>query len=419
MTLRRRSALLAVAVLAGAAAGGAYLLLADERYEAVARLQVVPLLPGDRTFAGFALARGSRGSSTAAETVADLVETPSVLGAAAVRLRLDRDDVLEAVSVETVGASNVVRIRARSRESQRAAQLANAVATAFVAERSALFQAELNRTITELREQLRGIPASRRDDPPASALVRRLATLRTYLGQRDPTVRVAAEATARDEVVWPRPLPVLATTIGAGLLLGLAAGAISERRRPAPRAVVHSGEDDAALARRERELEQRTSSVTARELAVARAAAVLELRERELERAAASAAKREREAAAEARRVERSRAELEAREAGASAREREVQERLRAAEDLARRPERAATPGVPGAWNVLTLARLVEDHGEAHPDRLDEWNTYLYSLRGHAEADGSLPPSFDALVEEVFGELLGCPAAERRPRRPR
>jgi hypothetical protein len=32
--------------------------------------------------------------------------------------------------------------------------------------------------------------------------------------------------------------------------------------------------------------------------------------------------------------------------------------------------------------------------------------TYLFYLREHAAVDGSLPRSFDGLVNEVFGSLL-------------
>ncbi len=95
------------AVVLGLAAGNAYLVLADDRYAAEAKLQVVPLPAGDRAFEGFALPRVSGGAS-AAETVADLVERPSVVDSAAVQLRLDREDVLDAVTVRLRENSNVV-----------------------------------------------------------------------------------------------------------------------------------------------------------------------------------------------------------------------------------------------------------------------------------------------------------------------
>jgi hypothetical protein len=60
----------------------------------------------------------------------------------------------------------------------------------------------------------------------------------------------------------------------------------------------------------------------------------------------------------------------------------------------------------PGRWNVLALDRLVEQRGHEFPDRVEEWTSYLYSLRAYAGPDGSLPASFDTLIEETFGDLI-------------
>ena len=62
--------------------------------------------------------------------------------------------------------------------------------------------------------------------------------------------------------------------------------------------------------------------------------------------------------------------------------------------------------GAVGSWNLVELERLVAAHGGAEPEDVDEWRSYLLVLRDHAAADGSLPPNFDALVWEVFGDLV-------------
>jgi hypothetical protein len=350
------------ALALGLAAALAYLALAEERYEAEAKLQVVPLAADDRTFTGFALPRGA-GS---AETVADLVERPAVVDAAAVRLRLERQDVLDALTVSADDPSDVVTLRAEASDPRRAAQLANAVADEFVSERSAVFQGELNRTIAELRDRLRSVPASERDP----ALVTRVAALEGSLGERDPTVRVAGNAVAGEDAVWPRPLPVLAVALGGAVLLGLAVAAAlaaTERRPSTP-----EGEE---LAGRETALKQRVKSVIERERALGRRAGELGKRERELEKLAAAPPPRppkpERKSEPEPQ------------------------------------PVAPATPFARGdAWNVHTLERLVADRGDDFPDRVEEWRAYLFFLREHASSEGVLPPSFDALVDETFRELL-------------
>ena len=76
------------------------------------------------------------------------------------------------------------------------------------------------------------------------------------------------------------------------------------------------------------------------------------------------------------------------------------------------KPELEPEPAVPlhaaggGAWNLHALEELVAEHGAEFPDRVEEWSFYLASLHDFAAPGGDLPPSFDALVDEVFGDLL-------------
>ena len=400
------------AVLLGLAAGGAYLLLAEDRYAAEAKLLVVPRPAGDATFEGFGLPRVAGGGSSA-ETVADLVERPSVVDPAAVQLRLNRDDVLDAVTVRADDESNVVIVRAEADDPQRAAQIANAVADEFVSERSGTFQGELNRTIAQLREELRNVPASERDVPPAASLVARLTALRAFLGERDPTVRVAGNAVASDRVVWPRPVPVLAVALLGSLLLGLAVAALmaaaARRRAPPP-----PTEDP--LLQRETMLTERARAVAKRERALATGEAALDERAQAVDDREESVAKRG-SALGERVRTVTERERALARQAGElAAREREFElEReaaLQAAEpepDPEPEPELAVPAellGPAGAWNVVALERLVDKRGSEFPDRVEEWQAYLFFLREHASMEGTLPPSFDALVDEAFHELL-------------
>ncbi len=67
-----------------------------------------------------------------------------------------------------------------------------------------------------------------------------------------------------------------------------------------------------------------------------------------------------------------------------------------------------SAPRMPGGgWNLSRLQRLVEEHADANPGRLEEWRYYLHYLREFAEFGGTLPRSFDRLVWEAFGDLLG------------
>ena len=69
-------------------------------------------------------------------------------------------------------------------------------------------------------------------------------------------------------------------------------------------------------------------------------------------------------------------------------------------------PAPAPAPAVSsGAWNVEELERWVDANTAEPMEQVDEWRTYLFFLRQHAAADGSLPPQFDGLIQDVFGDL--------------
>jgi hypothetical protein len=67
-----------------------------------------------------------------------------------------------------------------------------------------------------------------------------------------------------------------------------------------------------------------------------------------------------------------------------------------------------ATVVVPrgGGWTMDVLERLVAERADKFPERAEEWRYYVVFLREHAESDGTLPASFDFLIEETFAELL-------------
>jgi hypothetical protein len=69
-------------------------------------------------------------------------------------------------------------------------------------------------------------------------------------------------------------------------------------------------------------------------------------------------------------------------------------------------PLPVAIPAERGEWNLTELERLVRDYGAEFPDRLEEWEIYLDSIREYAGADGQLPASLDWLVWDTFGDAL-------------
>ena len=380
-TLPRRSLAVgaAVAVLA-AAAVVVYALARSDRYEAEAAVEVTPVPASDGTFAGFSVLRADRDP---VETAVQLVETQPVADAVAVRLGLESgEEALGVVNAEAAAEGSVVHVCAKASTGVAAARLANAFADELVRQRSSLFQSELQRTTQALQAQLASVPSTRRDQPPASDVARRLAELRTYEGRGDPTLRIAATATAPAEPDRG-PLSVLAIGLPIALLLGAATALLhAALRRPAPDT---SPADDAAdrspeeQLEQERRLKERIEAVTARELELARRAAQVTRRERQLD----------------AREPERPREPQP-----------EPDPEPEPEPELEQEPAPPAPP--PLRRNLVTLEHAVaERERELPPERREELHSYLAYLRAYAEPDGTLPSSFDPLVDEVFADLCG------------
>lgn len=143
-------------------------------------------------------------------------------------------------------------------------------------------------------------------------------------------------------------------------------------------------------AQRADELDRRERELAEREDLVDRRTALIVVRELETARQAIGIASRETDTAR--------RATDAAQLTGAKANEHPSEE------PPASTPERERQAG--DGWSIERLSRLVEQFGSRHPDRLAEWEAYLFFLGDYATGDEPLPATFDALVADVFGPLL-------------
>lgn len=192
------------------------------------------------------------------------------------------------------------------------------------------------------------------------------------LTQRVPQRFPATTATVLDpahvaEQTSPTPGRNLLITGIIGLLAGLAAAArTSPGRRPA---VAGTSVDPRA----ERRLQQRIDQVARRELALAQRAGRLAAREKDLE-------ERDRRQAVPPAPAPASEAEPE---------------------PVA--PSQPPQPAATGAWTLEQLEHYINAERSRFPERVEEWETYLFFLRQHAMIDGTLPASFDSLIADVYG----------------
>ena len=444
---------LATLTAAGAAATAGYGLTAPKRYRATAELLVSPVSANDPTFTGLGVLRDSGGKRTAAGSAAALVRSPQVADAVRSQLGLtrSRDSLLANLHAHIVDSSDVVAVSYEDTSATGAAQLANAFADALVSQRTASFQSQLTSAIGRTSALLSSSPGN-------AALQRRLVSLRSLQGQPDPTIRQAAQASAPSSASWPN-LPLL---VGLGAAAGLAAGILAAlllllpRVRRARRAESYDRQvpgrlvkrfderidaliaeqqrlsaREASLAVREQELSAKIEELRdavapppepaadpeleRRERELEERIAVLTERERQLARRAAAVAGQEREAASAAGALERRTAELEEWAAELDARRAEPPEPppeeappVQAVPEPqeAPRPAAAQQPLSDGRWNLFQLERLVDERSGEFPERVEEWSSYLYFLREYAHPDGTVPASFDVLIEETFGELV-------------
>ena len=69
-------------------------------------------------------------------------------------------------------------------------------------------------------------------------------------------------------------------------------------------------------------------------------------------------------------------------------------------------PEGPFVPPRLGDWTVRDVERLLDEHGDAFPDRTEELHIYLDSFRGVADPDGRLPGGVEGVMEDVFRDLI-------------
>ena len=425
----RRGAVILVLLALAVGAALLYSLTAEERYEAQAEILVTPL-PDDPAFAGFGVLTGPR----PAETAARLVESRQIADAVATRIGgASGEELLDSVDAGPVGDSNVIAVRARAGEGRRAAQVANGFVDELVTRRSGRFQSELTARIQRLREAVSSIPAVRRTTPRAVSLDQQLARLTPLVGGGDPTLEVVSDAVAPGEPAWPRPWLIVPLAALLALVLGgliVAVPIVGRWRRegmaapPSVEPAAQAGLAERMAEEAERRLAprlERLEEATVAERAVAEQAWEEEVAEREraLEERARELDARQLALEAQERQLIETGARLDERISAVTKREAGLARRAAKVAAAERRPAPQPATIIPpssptgpprpeqgGSWNLNEIERLVAEGGERHPERREDWESYLFFLRDHAGPDGSLPRSFDWLIPDVFGDLL-------------
>jgi len=212
-------ALIIVICVGGAITG---LKLKTGAYEAHARVLMTPVPSDDRTFLGVQLIRDTGDPTRTAQTAATLLEARDAATLTAARLGPDRtpSQVAAAVSVESIGESNVLAVRATAASPDLAARSATEYARAALTVRARTIRAQIERLIASLQLQQRAIGDA--SSTAASDLALRIAQLRTALAQGDPTLSFQ-QAAGQGIAIGPPAWLVLTLATLAGITLSAAA----------------------------------------------------------------------------------------------------------------------------------------------------------------------------------------------------
>lgn len=219
-TIRERARLVIFAVIVTTAMAVLYVLTAPKTYEARADLLITPINSEDPVVRSLPLVFESVDPTRDVETASEFVTNISVANQVKDDLRREESarELLEKVEVQPVAQSNIVAITAEGGSPTEARDLANAFATATVANRTEQVHESIATLLPTIQAQLERAP----NDAAAAAAASQLGQLETLRGAPDPSIRIESMADLPESQASPRPV----LSVAAGLLTGLVLGVI-------------------------------------------------------------------------------------------------------------------------------------------------------------------------------------------------
>jgi Mrp family chromosome partitioning ATPase len=216
-------------VLSTVSAAVAWTIVRAPGYQATARILVSPVPADDRTFVGVQVVRDTGDPTRTVQTAATLVESKDAAALTARRLGpgWSAGEVGAAVTVEALGQSNVLAVRAEGDTPEQAARIATEFARSALAVRSEAVKSQVADLIPELEAQQRAVGP---ESSTSADLATRIFQLRASQSQGDPTLLLEQTAPPGAVVGASRSLIVVLALI-AGVALGAAAAVLLELAR--------------------------------------------------------------------------------------------------------------------------------------------------------------------------------------------
>jgi capsular exopolysaccharide synthesis family protein len=220
--IRERIWIVVTILLVTLAGAGAYLVMADDVYEGEARLLITPQPADDALAASLGLPLATNDPTRDVETASTQAKGLDVAERAREELGLDATarTLQRRVTVEPIATSNLVSLTAEGPTAVEAAELANAFASAFLAERRDALHAKVDELLPAYESQLQD--SGNTGVAPDSSLQTDIARLRAFRAGPDPTVDIEELAVPATSPVSPRPALTIVGAMIAGLVLGVA-----------------------------------------------------------------------------------------------------------------------------------------------------------------------------------------------------
>jgi capsular exopolysaccharide synthesis family protein len=230
----RWKTVLAITLLAAMAAYGYVTYMADEVFESTA---LVSYQAPDKSTNPTNGALPSSGITREdVQTLVAMADSQAVVERAAQEAGVDADALRRSVHVQAHGEASIVAFIARSGDAEEASALANAWATAFVADRGAATKQALDAIVKERQSDLananRQLKKQNPEDLDPTMVNNATMALNDAKSQRTlwlGSLRVSNQAQSPKVAIWPKKLPTLIAAILIGMGIGTGVALLTAR----------------------------------------------------------------------------------------------------------------------------------------------------------------------------------------------
>jgi capsular exopolysaccharide synthesis family protein len=199
----------------------------EDEYEAVSKVLVGQTDPVNALFPG---AGADRDADRVARTNIELIENATVAGRVSARQvgddALSQSEVLDRVDAVIENDSDVIAIKVRDEDPERASEIANSFATQFARFRERAAGRNLAKAIARAQIELDELNDDDLSSPRGRTIERRLSDLEIAAALQGGTVEVVKRADPPDDRVAPRPFLAFLVSLPVGLLAGLLLAAL-------------------------------------------------------------------------------------------------------------------------------------------------------------------------------------------------